>query len=118
MKSDLSRHREFSSQEISKILARYRSSGLGALRFAQEEGIPPGRMHYWIYQKGRGKPCQLSRPSVCPPRFQEVEVATVLPGVANWVAEVSLPCGIAVRFSNGATPQWIGAVVQMLQRPC
>ena len=118
MNNGTSRHEEFSSTEISKVLARYRCSGLGAVRFAQEQGIPPGRLHYWIYQKARMRPRQPSRTSISKPVFQEVEVAPLLPGVANWAAEVSLPRGLAVRFSPTAPAAWIGSVVQALQQPC
>lgn len=93
-------------------------SAQGARRFAQEPGIPPGRMHYWIYQKLRAKRRELSRPWGSAPTFQEVKVATMQPEVAHWAAEVSLPRGLAVRFSSKATPQWIGAVVEGRQRPC
>jgi hypothetical protein len=55
---------------------------------------------------------------VSKPVFQEVKVATMLPGVVNWAAEVSLPRGLAVRFSQTAPVEWIGSVVQALQRPC
>jgi hypothetical protein len=112
-------HREFSTQEISRILGRYRSSGLGAMRFAQEEGIPPGRLHYWLYQKRRAKLRPLFRPSVSVPTFQEVKIAAAMvPGAGPWAAEVSLPRGLAVRFSSQATPEWMDAVVKLLEQPC
>ena len=50
--------------------------------------------------------------------FQELKVATMLPVVDGWVAEVNLPGGLAVRFSQKATAEWIGSVVQALRRPC
>jgi hypothetical protein len=111
---------QFSSSEISKVLARYRSSGLGAKRFAQEHGIPPGRLHYWVYQKGRTKARKLSTlvRLASKPAFQEVTVTTLGPATVNWVAEVSLPQGPALRFSAAASPTWIASVVQALQRPC
>jgi hypothetical protein len=118
MNSGANGHREFSTQEISRILGRYRSSGLGAVRFAQAQGIPPGRLHYWLYQKERAKPRKLSRPSVSVPTFQEVKVAAMVPGVGPWAAEVSLPRGLAVRFSSQATPEWMDAVVKLLEQPC
>jgi len=117
MNNGTSRRAEFSSTEISKVLARYRASGLGAIQFAREQGIPPGRLHYWVYQKCRTRP-KLLRPSVSKPVFQEVKVAPMLPGVTQWVAEVSLPRGLAVRFSQTAPVEWIGSVVQALQRSC
>ena len=118
MNNGTSRREEFSSQEISKVLAHYRRSGLGVLQFAQGEGIPPGRLHYWIYQKRRTRPRKPLRALLSKPVFQEVEVAPLLPAVANWAAEVGLAGGIAVRFSQAASAQWIGSVVQALQRSC
>ena len=63
--------------EISKVLARYRRSGLGAVQFAQEEGLPPGRLHYWIYQKSAGptgRQPSRPRPAAAAPVFQEVKL--------------------------------------------
>jgi len=91
---------------------------MGAVRFAREQGIPPARLHYWLYQKSRTRHGKSLRSSVSTPGFQEVKVATMLPGCANWAAEVSLPHGVAVRFSQTAPAEWIGSVVQALQRPC
>ena len=106
----------FSAQHISEVVERYRLSELGAERFAREEGIPLGRLRYWLYEKERNSP----RGPVCRggsiPGFQEIHVASVMPGVASWAAEVTLPRGLAVRFSSAATPQWMGAVVEVLQR--
>lgn len=118
MNNGIGRREDFSPAEISKVLARYRRSGLGAVQFAQEHGIPPGRLHYWIYQKGRTKPGQSLRASVLKPVFQELNVGTMLPVVDGWVAEVNLPGGLAIRFSQEATAEWIGSVVQVLRRPC
>ena len=56
--------------------------------------------------------------SASKPVFQELKVATMLPVIDSWVAEVNLPGGLAVRFSQKATAEWIGSVVQALRRPC
>ena len=113
----MGRGEEFSATEISQVLTRYRQSGLGAVQFAQEHGIPPGRLHDWLYQKGRTRPRRTGPGSAATPLFQEIKVETVLPWVDGWVAEVNLPGGLAVRFSPKASAQWIGSVVQALRRP-
>jgi hypothetical protein len=118
MNNGTGRREEFSPAEISKVLARYRRSGLGAVHFALEHGIPPGRLHYWIYQKGRAKSHRPVEASVAKPMFQELKVGTMFPVVDGWVAEVNLPEGLAVRFSQKATAEWIGSVVQALRQPC
>ena len=94
MNNGKGRHQQFSPTEISKVLARYRQSGLGVLKFAHDEGIPPGRLHYWIYQKGRTRRNEPRRVSVSKPVFQELKVETMLPVVDGWVAEVNLPGGL------------------------
>jgi len=110
-----------SSNEIANVIARYRASGLGLKTFALEEGLPPGRLHYWIYQKPvrlRGRrPTQL-RPAAAAPVFQEVKLPSGPEWGCGWVAAVRLPGGVAVRFSARASAEWIGAVVQALKRPC
>ena len=118
MNNGTARHQQFSPTEISKVLARYRQSGLGVVQFAHEQGISPGRLHYWSYQKGRTKRNEPRRVSVSKPVFQELKVATLLPAIDSWVAEVNLPGGLAVRFSQKATAEWIGSVVQTLRPPC
>ena len=118
MNNGIARREEFSPTEISKVLTRYRRSGLGAVQFAQEHGIPPGRLHYWIYQKGRTRPRQPVQAAVSKPLFQELKVATVLPALESWVAEVNLPGGLALRFSQRAAADWVGSIVQALRGPC
>lgn len=108
------------AEAIPALIARYRRSGLSLTEFARAERLPPGRLHYWIYQKHRPGATARSPRSGCPaatPAFQEVRLASGL-GLASWAAEVSLPAGVAVRFSATAAPGWVGAVVQALQRPC
>jgi len=118
MNNGITTRGESSPTEIAKVLARYRRSGLGAVQFAREHGIPPGRLHYWIYQKGRARPHPSLRASDSKPVFQELDLGRTLPVVDGWVAEVDLPGGLAIRFSQKATAEWIGSVVQTLRRPC
>jgi hypothetical protein len=110
-----------SIKEIGAVVAAYRQSGLGLSRFAQEHGIPPGRLHYWVYQKPTGvrgrRPTQPT-PTVAAPVFQEVKLPSRPEWGCDWAAEVGLPGGMAVRFSARASAEWIGSVVQALQGPC
>jgi hypothetical protein len=121
MKSDRKDPSTRTAQEIAAIISRYRASGLGLERFAREEGIPPGRLHYWLYQKQPGEGARRRVRSVRPARtpvFQEIKLISAPPPVESWAAEVRLSTGMAVRFSPAASAQWIGSVVQALQRPC
>jgi len=121
MNNGTSRHQQFSPTEISKVLACYRQSGLGVVQFAHEQGIPPGRLHYWIYQKGKTRRSEPQRVTPAKPVFQELKVATMPPAIDtmdSWIAEVNLPGGLAVRFSQKAAAEWVGSVVQALRRPC
>ena len=121
MKPDNSHHPIESSTEIAAWIASYRQSGLGLKRFAREQGIAPGRLHYWLYQKRRApKPKPWAKgPAVEPaPVFQEVKLDAGSSLNQSWAAEVSLPQGLDIRFSAAAMPAWIGSVVQVLQRPC
>ena len=109
-----------SSKEIANIIARYRASGLGLKAFALEEGLPPGRLHYWIYQKPAGVTSRQPTQSIAAaaPVFQEVKLPSGADWGWAWAVEVGLPGGIAVRFSASASAQWIGSVVQALKLPC
>ena len=103
------------------MISRYRASGLSLAQFAEAEGMPAGRLHYWLYQKAStGGRDRSVRPSgvVSTPVFQEVNLAACLPSSGSWAAEVSLSKGLVIRFNQAAPPAWIGAVLQVLQRPC
>ena len=109
------------AEAIPALIGRYRRSGLSLRDFARTEGLPPGRLHYWLYQKHRrsvapDKPTGSN--AAAAPAFQEMRLTNSLSLVTSWAAEVSLPAGLAVRFSATAAPGWVGAVVQALQRPC
>jgi len=122
MKSERDRNSQESSTQVAALIARYRASGLGLKAFALEAGLPPGRLHYWVYQKRpaavpgrrRAKPA----PAAVAPGFQEVKLPSRPDWDSRWVTEVGLPGGIAARFSARASAEWIGSVVQALQRPC
>jgi len=114
MRQQSNEHRAFTPVEIGDWISRYRASGLGLGAFAAQHGLAKSRLHYWVYDKRYAK---LAKPPIPAPLFQEVKLAGGL-ALSNWAAEVSLSSGVAVRFSAAATPEWIGSVVEALQRPC
>ena len=117
MKHDCNHHPVHGPQEIAALIGRYRAGGLALKDFARQQGLPPGRLQYWLYQKHR--PAGPRKSAVgSAPLFQEIKLAAGAGLVPPWAAEVSLAKGMAVRFSATAQPRWIGAVVQALQRPC
>jgi hypothetical protein len=120
MKHDFVNQRVDASQEMSALISRYHASGLGLERFARQEGLPYGRLHYWVYQKSRAKSPKRSQPPA--PLFQEVKLASSLasslPSLSSWAAEISLPKGLSIRFSSAANPNWIASVVATLHAPC
>jgi len=118
MKNELNGAGGHSPAEISQVVSRYRSGGLSLAEFARQERIPPGRLHYWIYGQQRDPARRVPRPGTSPLKFHEVRLAPPPDGPPPWVAEVSLPGGVGLRVSGKAAPEWIGAVVQALQRPC
>ena len=103
VKIDNHHHPVQSSREIQALIASFRQSGLWLERFAREHRIPPGRLHYWLYQKYRTPRAKPSRngPRAEPvPVFQEVRLdPSAL--MASWAAEVSLDKG-SIRFSATA----------------
>jgi hypothetical protein len=121
MKSHQAASFNASSNEITRFIARYRASGIGLKAFALKEGLPPGRLHYWVYQKSAGvrgrRPTQPTA-AVVAPVFQELKLPSRPEWGSGWAAEVGLSGGIAVRFSASASAEWVGSVVQALKRPC
>jgi hypothetical protein len=109
-----------SPKAITNIIARYRASGLGLKAFALKEGLPPGRLHYWVYQKptGTDRPTTRLTSAAAAPVFREVQLPWPPEWGNGWAAEVGLPGGLAVRFSASASAAWIGSVVQALKQPC
>jgi hypothetical protein len=88
------RHSIRTSAAIAAIISQYRSSGLGLERFAREQGIPAGRLHYWIYQKAPGlsnKPRSKPVKPAVAPMFREVKLTSGTPVIESWAAEVHLP---------------------------
>jgi len=109
------------NKEIAAVIAAYRQSGLSLEKFAKKRGIRPSQLHYWVYQKNQGaKPRSLTKEQSAGPRavFQEVKLGADSALLPSWAAEISLSQGLNVRFSGTARPDWIGAVIQSLQRPC
>ncbi len=114
MKIKTSAHRTYTSTEIAAWIRRYRASGVGLPAFAKQHGLPPGRLHYWVYQKGPTAHHPRGQSSLV---LQELKLAPGL-SLSNWGAEISLPVGPVVRFSATATPVWMSAVIQALRPPC
>jgi transposase-like protein len=121
MKDRNNHHPIPTSKEMAALVAAYRQSGRSLKDFAREHRIGPGQLHYWVYQKKQDpKPRSLAKD----PRagraavFHEVKLEAGSALLQSWAAEVSLGRGLNVRFSGTARPDWIGAVVQALQRPC
>jgi len=103
------------------MVAAYRQSGLSLKGFARERGIRPSRLHYWVYHKVQdAQPRSLAKKPRADRRvgFREVKLEAGSALLQSWAAEVSLVQGLSVRFSGAANPEWIGSVVQALQRPC
>jgi len=121
MKDDQNHHSTASKQEMGALIVAYRQSGLSLKDFARKHGMPPGRLHYWIYEKNRNvRARSLARraPLMARAVFEEVKLEPGCALLQSWAAEVSLAQGLSVRFSGTANPAWMGAVVQSLQRPC
>ena len=106
---------------MAALVRAYRKSGLGLKQFAREHKISPGRLHYWVYHKQRNSrltssgPCRTSDRSAA---FQEVKLGVGSTLMASWSAEVMLAGGLSIRFSRAASPEWIGEVIEALQRSC
>lgn len=99
--------------ERARWVAKYRASGMGLRRFANQHGLSAGQLHYWVYG-GR-------KPRVWPdkaPMFGEVRLAEMSPAPSPWTAEVVLPDSTTVRLGRGMEVTWAAALVECLRRPC
>ena len=99
--------------ERARWVGRYRASGLGLKRFAEQHGLSVGRLHYWVYGSSPGRAAKASAPV-----FQEVRLPGAAFTPAAWSAEVGLPDGTTVRLARGTDAGWMEALVECLRRPC
>ena len=113
MKRDRNGEQTGRGAERARWVERYRASGLGLKRFAQQQGLSPGRLHYWVYGASKPRVGQGSAPV-----FQEVRLAGAGFTPATWSAEVGLPDGTRVRLARGTDPGWMKALVECLRQPC
>ena len=113
MKNDQDGNGAVSQAERARWVERYRASGLGLQRFADEHGLKPGRLHYWVYAPGLASP----RETVTTV-FQEVRLSGNMAGSSGWAAELLLPSGLTVRLREGAAPEWARALLATLDGFC
>jgi hypothetical protein len=111
--------KEFSQEEITAWVERFRASSLGLRRFAEQNGIPVQRLRYWVYGQPNPKPPAAEEvlPVEVAPVFQEINLPVSLPP-QSWALEIGLPNGMAIRFHNLPKPVWLGSLVKALRRPC
>ncbi len=110
MNDDTPRHRAPREPDRARWVARYRASGMALHRFAQQHGLKPTQLHYWVYQ-----PRRVSRSSA--PTFQEVKLDGLFAS-APWAVELALAGGPTVRVRSNADPPWVADLVRHLRRVC
>ncbi|MCP5525154.1 MAG: hypothetical protein H7A46_26825 [Verrucomicrobiales bacterium] len=113
MKQDQNGNGVVSRAERARWVARYRASGVGLKRFATEHGLPPGRLHYWVYAPTHGPATEAAAPV-----FQEVRLTASMARPSGWAAEIALSSGTTVRLREGAAADWAASLVQALEAPC
>ena len=135
------RHPHFTAEERETWVSRFRSSGLTQPEFAREHGLKLGTLQRWLYGRGvhAGRKRKVRVPALADrspridrtaivihrkPRrtpsttFREVRLPALGPARAGWVAEVTWPSGVTVRFSDGAEAAWIKAVLEVVRQAC
>ena len=135
------RRPHFTAEERESWISRFRTSGLSQARFAEQNGLKLKTLQRWLYR--RGAHAAMKRKSPVPahgdrshrtdrtavaihrkPRrtpsatFREVMLPALGPARAGWVAEVTWPSGVTVRFGAGAEAAWIGAVLEAVRQAC
>ena len=118
----------YTSAERAQWIARYRSSGLNQVQFAQQHGVKLKTLQGWLYrqprrraasavaQKTRGpEPKQPPTTSFC-----EIKAPALGsdPPSAGWAAEVTWPSGVTVRLGAEAEAAWIAALLEAVRRTC
>ena len=99
--------------ERTRWVRRYRTSGLGLKRFAEQHGLKATQLHYWVYGAKQPRACEAPAPL-----FREVRLPTPVTRPASWSAEIGLPDGTSVRLVGATDVAWTLALVEALRRPC
>jgi transposase-like protein len=86
---------------------------MGLKVFAQQHGLKPGQLHYWVYQTSEGVASRMPTPT-----FQEVRLPSAGLGPAAWGAEIGLANGTTVRLAREADVVWAKALIDSLRGPC
>lgn len=106
-----------SAVDRARWVERYRGSGLGLKRFAEEHGLRYSQLHYWIYghrRRRRTPRAEIAESGL--PVFREYLLPR--PPAGEWGAEIALTDGTSLRVRSGADPLWAGALLDQLRRPC
>ena len=110
MNDDTPRNKTPGSAERSDWVARYRASGMALRRFAQEHGLRPAQLHYWVYH-----PRPVSTGAA--PRFQEVKLDELF-AHHPWTVELELPGGSTLRVKASVDPTWVAELIRSVRRVC
>lgn len=106
-----------SAEDRARWVGRYRESGLGLKRFAEEHGLRYSQLHYWIYGgRRRGRTARAEIAEAGPPVFREYLLPR--PPAGDWGAEITLADGTSLRVRSGTDPLWAGALLDQVRRPC
>lgn len=85
-------------------IAQWRSSGMSAQEYAEQQGFSLERLTYWARRAEREAQGQ---------RLLPVQVQAALPVPA--LLELRSPTGWTMRFGAGTEPSWLAAVLSGLQ---
>jgi hypothetical protein len=103
--------------ERARWVKRYRESGVGLKRFAEQHGLRYSQLHYWIYGgQPRARRRTVVESASSPPVFREYLVPPK--SEHEWAAEISLTDGTRLRVERGPDPLWVGVLLDQLRRPC
>jgi hypothetical protein len=137
-------HHQYTAEERTQWVSRFRSSGLTQVQFAQENGLKQKTLQRWLYGRKsrrvlkrrlarglvdksgagrshgtaavlRGKPRRLSAAAFREVRVQPLWAAPAWPG---WAAELSWPSGVTVRLQAGVEASWMEALLEAVRRAC
>lgn len=83
-------------EERAQLLARYKASGLSAMAFSKEHGIPISTLYMWLLKERRAKPAirmaRVIRQAVVPSRGRGVSGAGLM--IESGALRVHVPTGV------------------------
>jgi hypothetical protein len=104
-------------EEMRRVLARWRRSGVSAAEFCRREGLAPQALSYWKHALGLARVVRRRR-EVRPVGFVPVRLVDSGAGAASGELEVTLATGDRLVVRAGVSRELLRDALEVLRERC